>query len=511
MSVIVSREAAIEVLIRAIRDKFPIADWYERLLEKGFEIEDLFQELPPVTPTEKDKRIKELEDLFADMLESAQSAPMSTPTAEDMGEVSDGYHTFNQLYHQRAVLFATIVNQNKNKAWKSWKHEDGKFCFDKGGEWFIVGVDTPEGSYTYHYEKKYWDLFDCEELDRGKHWDGHTEEDVTRLLSLPTVTHDKRTETHGVCSDCIWNTCNYNKIDWEASEDCISRKQAVEAVTNALWHYPNQLYKNLNMYEVAWGVVSDALRDLPPVTPTERTGEWIKKSDGIIFKREWGICSECGNTLDFAGLNAGRGDANFCPNCGAKMKGGDRNDMEEVIEELNYMRQRNAQLETMLHAQMTFNEQDAIKGGAVMRDATAEERASVQRYIDSISTDSVQGWIPCSERLPDAEYGEGESVLCCTESGLMYILYWNGGNWCVPTGEPHHWVNHKTGWHDKVIAWMPLPEPYTGEMVDQNRMSELYIKVRVKDDPGTKAEKLYQICEPEELEEVAKYLDEYIS
>lgn len=69
-------------------------------------------------------------------------------------------------------------------------------------------------------------------------------------------------------------------------------------------------------------------------------------------------------------------------------------------------------------------------------------------------------WISCSERMPDAEYGEGDSVLCCTELGLMYILYWNGGNWCVPTGEPHIWVNHKTGWHDRVIAWMPLPEPY---------------------------------------------------
>ena len=73
------------------------------------------------------------------------------------------------------------------------------------------------------------------------------------------------------------------------------------------------------------------------------------------------------------------------------------------------------------------------------------------------------GWIPVSERLPDAEYGEGDSVLCCTETGLMHILYWDGGNWCVPTGEPHQWVNHKTGWHDKVIAWMPLPEPYRGD------------------------------------------------
>lgn len=100
----------------------------------------------------------------------------------DIGEFSDGFHTFNSLYHQRAILFATIVNQNKDKAWKSWKHEDGEKCF--GGGWFIVGVDTPKGSYTYHYSEEYWDLFECEEIECGKHWDGHTEKDVARLLSL---------------------------------------------------------------------------------------------------------------------------------------------------------------------------------------------------------------------------------------------------------------------------------------------------------------------------------------
>jgi hypothetical protein len=112
-------------------------------------------------------------------------------SSKDMGEVSDGYHTFNQLYHQRAILFATIVNQNKNISWKSYKHSDGKYCFDSNGEWFIVGIDTPEGSYTYHYKKEYWDYFDCKELDCGKEWDGHTEEDVTRLLSLEEYTLDQ--------------------------------------------------------------------------------------------------------------------------------------------------------------------------------------------------------------------------------------------------------------------------------------------------------------------------------
>lgn len=102
----------------------------------------------------------------------------------DIGDFSDGYHTFNDLYYQRAVLFATIVNTYPDISWKSFRHEDGKYCFDSNGKWFIVGIDTPEGPYTYHYEKEYWDLFKCKILPRAKHFDGHTEKDVTRLLSL---------------------------------------------------------------------------------------------------------------------------------------------------------------------------------------------------------------------------------------------------------------------------------------------------------------------------------------
>ena len=158
---------------------------------------------------------------------SKECLPSVTPQQknEDMGEVSDGYHTFNQLYHQRAILFATIVNQNKDRAWKSYKHEDGKYCFDKDGEWFIVGIDTPKGSYTYHYSKEYWDMFDCQELECGKEWDGHTEEDVIRLLSLPSVQPQPKTgewltnpladyagEGYFICSKCkndVWDATDY--------------------------------------------------------------------------------------------------------------------------------------------------------------------------------------------------------------------------------------------------------------------------------------------------------------
>lgn len=42
-----------------------------------------------------------------------------------MGEFSDGYHTFNELYHHRAVLFSVVCNQNPLCAWKAKKHHDG--------------------------------------------------------------------------------------------------------------------------------------------------------------------------------------------------------------------------------------------------------------------------------------------------------------------------------------------------------------------------------------------------
>ena len=44
-------------------------------------------------------------------------------------------------------------------------------------------------------------------------------------------------------------------------------------------------------------------------------GKWKKIGVwGRVYR-----CNQCGNFLDFDGVNAGRGDENFCPNCGAKM------------------------------------------------------------------------------------------------------------------------------------------------------------------------------------------------
>ena len=50
-------------------------------------------------------------------------------------------------------------------------------------------------------------------------------------------------------------------------------------------------------------------------------GKWINAKVGKLFPSKDFKCSVCGNILDFDGVNCGRGDANYCPNCGADMRG----------------------------------------------------------------------------------------------------------------------------------------------------------------------------------------------
>ena len=147
---------------------------------------------------------KEALKMLLDKIENMPAADVIEIPKTGIGDLSDGYHTFNDLYFQRCMLFEQIVHDHKDRAWKTKFHEDGEPCF--GGGWFLVTIDTPNGAYGYHYEDKYWDLFDCEELPRAKHWDGYTEKDVDRLLSLPDVTERKRGKwEHGCCSKCGYN------------------------------------------------------------------------------------------------------------------------------------------------------------------------------------------------------------------------------------------------------------------------------------------------------------------
>lgn len=95
-------------------------------------------------------------------------------------DIKDDYHSMSELYYNRMILFAVIVNTYKENSWKSKLHSDGTMFPD----FFIVGVSTPEGDYAYHYQLKYWDKFNCKELDKAPKYDGHISADIGRLFSL---------------------------------------------------------------------------------------------------------------------------------------------------------------------------------------------------------------------------------------------------------------------------------------------------------------------------------------
>ena len=61
------------------------------------------------------------------------------------------------------------------------------------------------------------------------------------------------------------------------SKDTIYREDAILAMANALWHYPNDCYKNLNVYEFAKALAELGLRSLPSAQPDTIPLDWIQK------------------------------------------------------------------------------------------------------------------------------------------------------------------------------------------------------------------------------------------
>lgn len=105
-----------------------------------------------------------------------------TDAGHKVSDFMDEYHSFNDLYTQRMYLTALAFNSNPSISWKSKQHAD-RTMFEG---YFIVGIDTPQGMYTYHYKLEHWDLFKVKELPQSPEYDGHTSADVGRLSSVNT-------------------------------------------------------------------------------------------------------------------------------------------------------------------------------------------------------------------------------------------------------------------------------------------------------------------------------------
>lgn len=107
------------------------------------------------------------------------------------GDLSDGFHTFNELYKYRMLYNAAFFNELAYKrnndncdvdydVHKSKRHSDGEECF--GGGWFIVMAELPTGQISNHYELKDWDLFNIPEKEKANVWDGHTPQEAADRL-----------------------------------------------------------------------------------------------------------------------------------------------------------------------------------------------------------------------------------------------------------------------------------------------------------------------------------------
>lgn len=99
----------------------------------------------------------------------------------DVGQVSDGYHTFDELYEHRCLLWANILNSNTENSFKTWLNDKG----EKYDGWFIAGMDSEYGQLTYHLPERFWPLLNVKILNNNSNYDGHTSADVAeRLLKM---------------------------------------------------------------------------------------------------------------------------------------------------------------------------------------------------------------------------------------------------------------------------------------------------------------------------------------
>lgn len=123
-------------------------------------------------------------------------------TKVDRGEVSDGYHTFNELYEYRmlynAALFNEFAKQGLYDVHKSRKHSDGEYPFGDSN-WFIVMAELPTGQISNHYEMKDWDKFQIPEKPLANKWDEHSPKDVAERLTSFTNPKKEYPKTYEEC------------------------------------------------------------------------------------------------------------------------------------------------------------------------------------------------------------------------------------------------------------------------------------------------------------------------
>lgn len=109
----------------------------------------------------------------------------------DTNLISDGYHTFGELYEHRITLFIALAKRLEclpgdyiaplhSQVWRSLKHSDGS-SFEG---WFVLGIGKDKGhQITYHLPINKWDECNfAKTLEVAPDFDGHNASDVLQRI-----------------------------------------------------------------------------------------------------------------------------------------------------------------------------------------------------------------------------------------------------------------------------------------------------------------------------------------
>ena len=103
---------------------------------------------------------------------SYEESEMVPLKKRDQGEVSDGYHTFDELYDHRNLIFINLCLATPHSC--AWK--------EGYPGWPVLFAVFGKKQISYHVPEKFLYLFkDKIKRDENFQWDGHTSNDVLEL------------------------------------------------------------------------------------------------------------------------------------------------------------------------------------------------------------------------------------------------------------------------------------------------------------------------------------------
>jgi hypothetical protein len=92
----------------------------------------------------------------------------------DAGQVSDGYHTFNELYEHRCLVFLLLCERVGAVSWRP--HYEGWDAV------YLYLTLNPKSQISYHVPVKYRPAYEHYPKASEGEWDGHTSEDVVTRM-----------------------------------------------------------------------------------------------------------------------------------------------------------------------------------------------------------------------------------------------------------------------------------------------------------------------------------------